>query len=51
MNCNICHAPNANNYGCDPFDGGYDFWYCDKCAGLCITPDGKPIKKKEAGNK
>ena len=44
--CNICGKEGAKHYGHDPYEPDYEYWFCDKCAGLCITPTGEPIKER-----
>ena len=42
--CNICHGKEAKYYGNDPYEPGYEYWYCDNCVKFVITPDG-PVKE------
>ena len=47
--CNICGKSGAKSYGHDPYEPDYEHLLCDKCAGLCITPEGKPLKEIKGG--
>ena len=41
--CNICGAPDAKFYGSDPHEPDYEYWYCNKCIGYVITPNGEGL--------
>lgn len=47
MNCNICNKPGAKNYGSDPNEPDYEYNYCDRCAGVTITTNGKSLKEAQ----
>lgn len=43
--CNICHKNGAKYYGSDPYEPGWEYWYCDQCIKMVIDTSGKQPKE------